>query len=188
MDELLRVGVLLVLQQAADPLVVRLAPLPLDALLVLPVGGHAVLVDGVHVVGADLHLEGDALLPDDGGVEGLIHIGLGGGDIVLEPAQDGLVDVVDNPQHIVAVRHRVHQRPEGEEVVKLLHGLLLEVHFPVDAVGVLHPAVDGGVGDVQLLEAGSDLLLDTAHELAVLRAGLVQLPVDLVVGYRVQVL
>ena len=34
--------------------------------------------------GADLYLKGDALPADDGGVEGLVHIGLGGADIVLE--------------------------------------------------------------------------------------------------------
>ena len=186
-DELLRIGVLLIFQQAADPLVVRLASLLLDALLVLPVGCHAVFVDGVHVIGADLHLEGNALLPDDGGVERLVHIGLGCGNIILEPAQNGLVDIVDHTQDVIAVLHRVHQHTEGEQVVQLLHGLLLEVHFPIDAVGVLHPAVDGGVGDIQLQQAAADLLLDPAHELAVFRAGLGQLPVDLIVGHRVQI-
>ena len=187
-DELLGVGVLLIFQQAANPFVGPFAALLLDALLVLPVGGHTVLVDSVHVVGADLHLEGDALLTDDGGVEGLVHVGLGGGDIVLKAAQDGLIDVVDNPQHVVAVRHRVHQCPEGEEVVKLLHGLLLEVHLPVDAVGVLHPAVDGGVGDILLRQTGADLLLNPAHKLVVLDAVGGQLLRDLAVGHRVQVL
>ena len=60
------------------------------ALLVLPVGGDAVLRGVVHLPGADLHLEGDALPADDGGVEGLVAVGLGGGDIVLEPAQHGV--------------------------------------------------------------------------------------------------
>ena len=151
-------------------------------------GGHAVLGDGVHVVGADLDLEGDARLTDDGGVQALVHVGLGGGDIVLEPAQDGLVEVVDDPQHVVAVRHRVHQHPEGEEVVDLVHGLVLGVHLPVDAVGVLHPAVDRGVANAHLHQPLGDLGLDGAHELVVLPALGGQLVHDLVVGHRVQVL
>ena len=67
-----RLGVLLVLQQAADPGegVLGAQFLVLQALLVFPVGRHAVLGHVVHLPGADLHLEGDALLTDDGGVEG----------------------------------------------------------------------------------------------------------------------
>ena len=186
-DELLRVRVLLVLQQAADPLVGLLPRLALDALLVLPVGRHAVLRDGVHVVGPDLHLKGDARLADDGGVQALVHVGLGRGDIVLEPAQDGLVEVVDHAQHVVAVRHRVHQDPEGEEVIDLVHGLILGVHFAVDAVGVLHPAIDRGVGDAHLAQPLGDLGLDHAHELLVLLALCLQLGDDLVVGHRIQI-
>ena len=121
-------------------------------------------------------------------VEALVHVGLGGGDIVLEPAQDGLVEVVDHAQHVVAVRHRVHQHPESEEVVDLLHGLVLGVHLAVDAVGVLHPAVDCGVLDAQLRQPPGDLLLDGAHELGVLPALRLQLGDDLVVAHRVQVL
>ena len=75
----------LVFQQLADPgqPLVQLI-VALEALLILPVGGNAVLGLLVHGAGAYLHLKGDALVADDGGVEALVAVGLGGGDIVLE--------------------------------------------------------------------------------------------------------
>ena len=60
-DIVLGVGALLVLQQAADPLVPALGAGALAVLLVFPVGGHAVLRHLVHLLGADLHLEGQAV-------------------------------------------------------------------------------------------------------------------------------
>ena len=46
----------------------------------------------MHLLGADLHLEGQAVRADDRGVEGLISVGLWSADIVLEAAQNGLVE------------------------------------------------------------------------------------------------
>ena len=75
----------LVFQQLADPgqalvqLIVAIQPF-----LVLPVGGNAILCLFIHLAGADLHLKGDALVADDGGVQALVAVGLGGGDIILK--------------------------------------------------------------------------------------------------------
>ena len=55
-----------------------------------------------------LHLEGDTVLAHHGGVEALVHIGLGRADIVLEAAQNGLIQVVDDAQHIVAAVSYTH--------------------------------------------------------------------------------
>ena len=120
-DILFGVGVLLVFQQAADPGKGLLGAqlLLAHALLVLPVGGHAVFGHVVHVPGTDLDLEGDALGADDRGVKGLVHVGLGGADIVLEAAQNGLVHVVDAAQHAVAGGDVVHDDPEGVQVEDL---------------------------------------------------------------------
>ena len=186
-DEVLGVGALLVLQQAADPLVVFLVAGALAVLLVLPVGGDAVLGHLVHLPGADLHLEGDAVLAHHRGVQTLVHIGLGGADIVLEPAQDGVVEIVDDAQHVVAVGHRVHDHPEGDQVKDVVELLVLGVHLAVDAVGVLQPpaddALDAGGG-----EPAGDLLLDGGHEAVVLGGLVLQGPGDLPVAHGIQVL
>ena len=186
MDILLRVGPLLVLQQAADPLVFPLGARSLAVLLVLPVGGHAVFRHLVHLPGADLHLKGQAVGSYDGGVEGLVAVGLLGADIVLEPARNGLVNVVDDAQDIVAVPHRVHQHPEGKEVENLVQGLVLVEHLPVDGVGVLDAAVDH-VLDAKLRQTVVHLGLGAEEEGVVLRLFGVQPGDDLLIAHRVQI-
>ena len=186
MDELLGVGPLLILQQAADPLIPALVAAALAVLLILPVGGDAVFGHLMHLLGADLHLEGDAVLAHDGGVEALVHIGLRGADIVLEPAQHRLVQVVDDAQNVIAVGHRVHDDPEGEQVIHVVQGLVLGVHLAIDGVGVLHAAIDIAV-DMGLLQALGDLVVDGGHEAVVLRGLLVQGVHDLPVADGVQV-
>ena len=185
-DELLGVGALLVFQQAPDPLVLPLGPGALAVLLVFPVGGHAVLGDLVHLPGADLHFKGDAVGAHDRGVKGLVAVGLGGADIVLEPAQDGGEDVVDHAQDVVAVPHVVHNHPEGEEVEDLVQVLVLAEHLAVDAVWVLYPAVDQ-VGDAQLVQAGLRLGPGLLHEHVVFRLLGLQPGDDLLIPHRVQV-
>ena len=186
--EFLGVHVLLALQQLTHPLKGLLgAQLGVGhALLVLPVGGDAVLGGVVHLPGADLHLEGDALPADDGGVEGLVAVGLGGADVVLEPAQHRVEQVVNDAQHIVALGDVVHNDPEGVEIEDLVHGLVLGIHLAVDGVGVLHPAVDGAV-DALGVQPLLDAPLDGGQELLVGGGTGGQLVGDLLVAHRVQV-
>ena len=140
----------------------------------------------MHLPGTDLHLEGQAVRADDRGVERLVAVGLGGADIVLEPAQNGLVEVVDDAKDVVAVPHGVDDDPKGEQVEDLVQALVLIEHLPVDGVGVLHPAVDD-VLDPQLLQPVVDLDLDAAHEVLVLLVLGLQLGDDLLVADGVQV-
>ena len=135
-----------------------------DALFVLPVRGDAVFGDLVHLFGANLDLERDAVRTDDGGVERLVHVRLGRADIVLETAQNGTVKVVDDAEHVVAVGHGVDDDAEREEVEHLVHRLILRVHLAVDAVGMLHAAVDLEIRDVLVLQALFDLRLHAVHK------------------------
>ena len=59
------------LAQPAYALVVRRRAVP--ALLVFPVRGDALFGHPVHLLGANLHFEGEAARADHGGVEGLIQ-------------------------------------------------------------------------------------------------------------------
>ena len=92
------------------------------AFLVAPVRRDAVLGNPVHFPGADLHLKGEGDLPaaDDGGVQGMVHIDLGYGDIVLEAARDLVPQRVDDAQHGIAVRDGVHDDADGDQVVDLV--------------------------------------------------------------------
>ena len=136
--------------------------------------------------GADLHLKGDALPANDGGVEGLVHIGLGGADIVLKAAQHRLEHVVDTAQDVIALGDVVHDHPEGVQVENLVQRLVLGKHFAVDGVGVLHPPIDLAA-DALLLHALLDAQLDGGQKLLVGGGALGHLVLDLFIAHGVQI-
>ena len=153
---------------------------------VFPVGGDAVFGGIVHLPGPDLHLEGDALGTDDRRMDTLIHVRLRRRDIVFKAAGNRLVHIVNDAQHVVAVRDRVDNHAEGAEIENAVDVQLLGVHFPIDAVDMLDAAEDGGV-DALLFEAGADLLFHALHEGFQLGHPAVQRIHDLAVALRVQV-
>ena len=190
-DKVGGVGFLLALQQTPDPgelvLVAGAQRAAAVAHLILPVGGNAVLGGVVHFPGPDLDLEGNAFRADDGGVDALVHVGLGGGDIVLETAGNGLEHVVDDAQHVVAVGNGVHDHTEGAEVEDAVERQLLGIHLAVDAVDVLDAAEDGGM-DPFLLEPDADLLLHAVHEGFQFGHPPVQRLGDFLVALRIEIL
>ena len=109
-------------------------------LLVHPVGGHAVFRGLVHLMGPDLDLEGDAVLVHEGGVQGPVQVGLGHGDVVLEPARQGLPLRVNDAQGGVAVVHRVHDDPDGDKVVDLADAHVVALHLAIGGIEMLRPA------------------------------------------------
>ena len=185
LHEFLGVGILLSFQKPANPFKVLLRA-GAGALLVLPVGGNAVFRCLVHLPGTDLHLEGDALRADDGGVQGLIHIGLGGRDVVLKPSRHQIEQVVDMAQYVVAVGDGVNDHPEGVNIEQLVYGFALGLHLAVDGVNVLDPAV-GLVVDADALQPLGDFLLNGAHEHLVLLFVGIEVVHNFVVGIRGQI-
>ena len=113
------------------------------AFLVAPVGRYAVLGEVVEVVGLDLHFQWGAALAYDRCVEGLVHVLLGVGDVVVELAWDGVPKLVDDAQGLVAVLLGVDDNTEGVEVVYLAQFLALgrvAFHLLVGAVDALGPS------------------------------------------------
>jgi len=106
------------------------------------VGGDAVFGGAVHGQGPDLDLERDPLGADHRGMQGLVHIGLGHRDIVLEAAGHRLVQLMDQAQDSIAVGNRIDDDPGGEQVIDLFELLALGLHLAIDAVEMLGPAFD----------------------------------------------
>ena len=81
------------------------------ALFVAPVRRNAIFRDAVHLPGTNLHLERKRHLApaDDRCVQGLIHVRLRDGNVVLEAPRHLVPQRVDNAQHGIAIRHGVHQ-------------------------------------------------------------------------------
>ena len=89
---------------------------------------------------ADLHPL--AVRTDYRGMQRLVAVGLGHGDIILEAARDRLPKGMDDAQRLVAVFDLSQNNAEGDEVKDLLEFQVLGPHLPVDAVEVLRPAAD----------------------------------------------
>src|SRR5438105_2218856 len=72
-------------QQLSQPRVsLDIAHLEIFALFVAPVRGDTFLGDTVHFMGANLNFDALSVGSDHAGVERLIHVDLGQGDIILE--------------------------------------------------------------------------------------------------------
>ena len=112
------------------------------AVFVFPVGGDAVFAHVVHLFGADLHLEGRAILRDHGGMQRLVKIGPRHGDEILDAPSHRPPQVVDGAQRAVAVFYFLGDDADGQEVIDLVHGdalaLQLLVNAPVALDAALH--------------------------------------------------
>ena len=149
LDELGRVGladVALPLHELAQPGELRVVvALGLRALLVPPVGRDADLGHLVHRVGPDLDLERLAVERDHRGVERLVEVVLGDGDVVVELARDRAPQRVHDAQRRVAVADLVDEQADGVDVVDLAELRALALHLLPDAVDVLRAALELGL-------------------------------------------
>ncbi len=126
-----------------DALVVgRHVALGVAGALVEPVRGDAVLGLVVHVEGADLDLDGARVRADHGGVQRLVAVGLGHGDVVLEAPGQRVPERVDGAERGVAVAHRDRQDAQCDQVVDVGEVLALARHLLVDGPEVLRASRD----------------------------------------------
>ena len=93
---------------------------------------------------------------------------------------------MDDAQDVVALQHRIHNHPDGVDVVDLVHVAPLHIHLAVDAVDAFYPAVDLG-GDVLIPQAAVDPGDDALQKGLPLLLAQGQLALDIGVGHRVQV-
>ena len=107
------------------------------ARLVEPVGGDAVVGHGLHLAGADLHLDGHAAGAEQGGMQALVAVCLGDGDIVLETPGHRLVEVMHHAEDAVAAVDILGENPEAEDVHDLVERLALIAHLAIDRQQVL---------------------------------------------------
>ena len=83
------------------------------AVLVFPVRGNTFFRDTVHLVGADLHLEGLAIV-NHRGVQGLIQVRAGHGDVIFEPPWHGPPDLVHHAERGVTIALGIGDDAHGE--------------------------------------------------------------------------
>ena len=120
--------------------------------LVEPVRRDTVLRGAVHFLGADLHFEEVPAGPEDRGVERLVAVRLGAGDVVLEALLQRSPAVVNDPQDVIALRHARHDHPHRHHVVDLFQRGAAPLHLGRDRPEMLGPAGHLEVGHVGAAE------------------------------------
>mmetsp|Transcript_5506 Transcript_5506/g.9837 ORF Transcript_5506/g.9837 Transcript_5506/m.9837 type:complete len:306 (-) Transcript_5506:234-1151(-) len=134
--------------------------------LVDPVRRHTLLGDLVHALGAQLELQRRAQRAHQRGVQRLVAVVLGVGDVVLEAAGLRLVELVQHAESRVALQRLLGQDAKAKNVADLgkAHQALL-MHLLVDRVdrllAALHFHAQAGLG-----EGGADLALDARDQIA----------------------
>lgn len=114
----------------------------------------------MHLLGADLDFDPLALGPDDRGMQALVAVGLGHGNIVFEAARHGLPLRMDKAEHRVTVAYVLDDDAESQNVVHIVERQILLGHLLVDAVDMLDAAPDRAfdlVGAEDAFQLGDDL-------------------------------
>ena len=118
----------------------------------------------MHLKGPDLDLKRLAVAADQCGVQRLVHIRLRHGNIVLEPARDRLVQLMDNTQGSVTVLYRIYNDAHCKQIINLIQRLVLVDHLSVDAEEMLHASVNLGL-NAGLLHVGGNLINNALDKL-----------------------
>ena len=75
----------------------------------------------------------------------LVPIRLRHSDIIFKTAGNRLIHFMDNAQCPITVLHRIHYNTYGKQIINLVNGFILVLHFLIDTEKMLHPAVNLGL-------------------------------------------
>jgi hypothetical protein len=103
------------------------------AAFVFPVGGNAFFGEAMHLLCADLNLEGLAAM-QHGGVQGLVEIRARHGDVVLEAAGNRAPNVVDHAESGVTVAFVIGDNANGQKIVDLFEAAFLADDLAVQGI------------------------------------------------------
>ena len=119
--------------------------LSVAAFLVFPMRRDTVFRGLMHLIGTDLNLKGLPVGPDQGRVQGLVHIRLRHGDIVLKPARNRLIHFMNHAQSRITVLDGLYDDADRKEIIDLIQRLVLIHHLLVDAKKMLNTPVHVGL-------------------------------------------
>src|SRR6266446_3192702 len=139
---------------------------------VFPVRGNAFLRDAMHVLRADLHFEGLTAV-EHGGVQRLVKIWPGDGDVVFESSGDWTPDVMDDAESRVTAALGIGDDAHGQEIVDLAETDSLANDFAMHGVqtfyarfelgrnpGFDEPGLNGGLDFLEKFFVGRRLIAD----------------------------
>ena len=111
------------------------------ALFVFPMGSDTILSNAVHLVSPYLDLERLTVIAEHCRMYRLIHIRLRHRDIVFEAPRYRHPPVMDEPQRRITVFDAAYEYSYGKDIEYLIDLFVLHLHFAVDAVEMLSPAL-----------------------------------------------
>src|SRR3989304_2179434 len=134
--------VLLPLHHLSQPVVnVMVFGIYLAALLILPVSGDTFFCQFVHLIRPYLEFHPLPLRTYYSCVKRLIHIGFRNPDKIFKPPGHRRPHRVDHAKYCVAIDLRTGNNTDTGEVVNLLECDTLTIHFHINTVEVLGPAI-----------------------------------------------
>ena len=99
---------------------------------IFPMRRDTVFRRAVHFFRTDLNFKRLPEVGDDGGMQRLIQVGFGRGDIILDSPRHGLPFFMDFSEHLVTFVHRTHDHAHGGEIVNLVERLVFGFHLFID--------------------------------------------------------
>ena len=118
------------------------------AFLVFPVRRNTQFRMPVHFVGTDLHLNCLSFGANQCGMQRLVAIILGVGDVVVKFPREVGPDVVHDSQCRITLGNVFNEHPDRADIENFLKTLLLMLHFSPDAKDVLRTACNLGLDSV----------------------------------------
>ena len=148
--------------------------------------GNAGFGNPIHFPGPDLDFNALAKRADDRGMQGLIHIGFGTRNIILEFVIDRLPHGMNQPQGFIAMGDGIKDNPESNDIVYFFERQVLGYHFIVDAEVILVTAqhLTGQLGFVHLF---LNVVFDGLHIFFALGFGLGHEGLNLAVFIRLHI-
>ena len=154
----------------------RLQPLGVQRLLlaalglVQPVGSHPRLSDDVHGFGAQLKFDVHPRWANQRGVQRLVAIGFGNGNMVFEAARHGLVQLVQHPQGGVAIGGGGQDDAKAVNVGHLGKAQVVALHFLVEHKRRVFSTGQAG-REANAFKRGLDLVVYPLHQVVAAGAG-----------------
>ena len=187
LDELQGIpGALLQVEQAGHPLA-RPVALPACRFIVAeePVPGDAVLRHRLHLPRSYLHVDGRGVHAHQRGVQRLVAVRLGNGDVVLEAAGHGLVEIVQHAEGAIAGVHAIDFDAEDARRGDVGERAPLRLHLAVDGIEVTAPRPYPGV-DALAPQGALDGALQLRHHRVAMAVNGFRRPPDAVRAQREQ--
>src|SRR5882672_764299 len=153
--------------------------------LVLPVRGEAALRNLVHLLGADLHLERQAVRPEQRRVQRLVAVDARDGDKVLEAARHRLERLMREAERAVAAVDVGHDDAHAVYVDDVREMRVLALHLEIDAVEVLFARVHAR-GDLRVRQRLPELALDLTEQLPLITLRAPQRALQHLVAIRIE--